>query len=209
MGHNIIAESQQVAPFLFGGITMWSTIRLQDEDVLLRPFQVEDVDSLHRAARESLTELKPWMSWAHDEYSRDEAENFIKITRARWEERALFAFAIVDANNGDILGGCSLSNKHPVYHYCNVGYWVRTSRQGGGIAGRAAKLAVRYGFEHAGIIRAEIVMALENVKSRRVAEKINAHYEGILLNRMVVGKAIYDAHMYSLIPRDFGLPTRL
>lgn len=193
----------------FGGITMWSSIQLYDENILLRPFQVEDTDHLLMAASESLTELKPWMSWAHDGYSREEAENFIKITRACWEERTLFAFAIVDANNGDILGGCSLSNKHPVYHYCNVGYWVRTSRQGDGIAARAAKLAARYGFEEAGIIRAEIVIALENEKSRRVAEKIGAHYEGILLNRMVVGKAIFDAHMYSLLPSDFGLVARL
>ena len=188
---------------------MWSSIQLYDENILLRPFRVEDTDHLFLAARESLAELKPWMSWAHDGYSREEAENFIKITRARWEERTLFAFAIVDADDGDILGGCSLSNKHPVYHYCNVGYWVRTSRHGSGIAGRAAKLAARYGFEHAGIIRAEVVMALDNTKSRRVAEKIGAHYEGILLNRMVVGKAIYDAHMYSLLPSDFGLVARL
>jgi len=188
---------------------MWSSIQLYDENILLRPFQVKDTEQLFMAVRESLTELKPWMSWAHDGYSRDESENFIKITRARWEERTLFAFAIVDADNGDIIGGCSLSNKHPVYHYCNVGYWVRTSRHGGGIAGRAAKLAARYGFEHADIIRAEVVMALKNEKSRRVAEKIGAHYEGILLNRMVVGKDIYDAHMYSLLPSDFGLVARL
>jgi RimJ/RimL family protein N-acetyltransferase len=188
---------------------MWSTIRLQDEDVLLRPFQIEDLDSLYQAVRESLIELKPWMSWAHDGYSKEEAENFIKITRSRWEEKLLYAFAIVDTKNGDILGGCSLSNKHPVFHFCNVGYWVRTSHHGSGIAGCAAKLAARYGFEHAGIIRAEVVMALENVKSRRVAEKIDAHYEGVLHNRMVVGKAIYDAHMYSLLPSDFGLVAKL
>ncbi len=188
---------------------MLSSIQLKDENILLRPFQVEDAGQLFIAVRESLTELKPWMSWAHDGYSQEEADRFIRITRARWEERTLFAFAIVDADNGDVLGGCSLSNKHPVYHYCNVGYWVRTSRHGGGIAGRAAKLAARYGFEHTWIIRAEIVMAVGNEKSWRVAEKIGAHYEGILHNRMVVGKAIYDAHMYSLLPSDFGIVAQL
>ena len=98
---------------------------------------------------------------------------------------------------------------HHVYHLSNLGYWVRSSRHGQGIAGRAAKLIARFGFERAGIIRAEIVMAVPNEKSRRVAEKIGAHYEGILLNRMVVGKTIYDAHMFSLLPSDFGLGARL
>jgi len=188
---------------------MLSSIQLKDENILLRPFQFEDSEGLYQAVRESLDDVKPWMSWAHDSYSQGEADDFIRITRARWEERTLFAFAIIDAVNGDVLGGCSLSHKHPVYHFCNVGYWVRSSRHGQGIAGRAAKLAARYGFEHAGIIRGEVVMAVDNEKSRRVAEKIGAHYEGILLNRMVVGKAIYDAHMYSLLPSDFGLVAQL
>ena len=78
-----------------------------------------------------------------------------------------------------------------------------------GLAGRAAKLAARFGFEHAGLIRVEVVVAVGNEKSMRVAEKIGAHYEGILLNRVVVGKSIYDARMYSLIAQDFGLMARL
>jgi ribosomal-protein-serine acetyltransferase len=86
---------------------------------------------------------------------------------------------------------------------------VRSSRHGEGIAGCAAKLAARFGFEHAGLVRAEIVIAVGNEKSIRVAEKVNAHYEGILLNRMVVGKSVFDAHMYSLLPSDFGLIARL
>ena len=182
---------------------------LTDGMILLRPFQWQDIKQLYEAVRESLAELKPWMSWAHDGYSQPEAEDFIKITRARWEERTLFAFAITDAKSGDILGGCSLSHKHPVYHYCNVGYWVRTLRHGEGIAGRAAQLAARYGFAHGGIIRAEVVVAVGNQRSMRVAEKIGAHYEGKLWNRMVVGTSIYDAHMYSIIPQDFGLAARL
>ena len=59
------------------------------------------------------------------------------------------------------------------------------------------------------MIRVEIVIAVGNQASLRVAEKIGAHDEGILLNRMVVGKSIYDAHMYSLLPSDFDLVARL
>jgi RimJ/RimL family protein N-acetyltransferase len=188
---------------------MLSSIQLTEGNIILRPFHFDDSKKLYPAVCESLTDIKPWMSWAHDGYSQQDADDFIRITRARWEEKTLFAFAILDADNGAVLGGCSLSHKHPVYHFCNVGYWVRSSRHGEGIAGRAAKLAARFGFEHAGLIRAEIVMAVGNEKSRRVAEKIGAHYEGVLLNRMVVGKSIFDAHMYSLLPSDFGLVAQL
>ena len=186
---------------------MTSMTQLVDADIILRPFHVEDSVQLHEAVRESLNELKPWMSWAREDYTELTAREYITITQARWEERTLFSFAIT--RNDEILGGCTLSSIHPIYHYCNVGYWVRTSCRGQGIAGRAAKLATRFGFENVGLIRAEIVVAVGNQASMRVAEKIGAHYEGILLNRMVVGRSIYDAHMYSLLPADFGLVPRL
>ena len=186
---------------------MLSITQLIDTDITLRPFRIEDSVQLHQAVQESLKELKPWMSWAREDYTQLSAREYITITRARWEERTLFAFAIT--RDHEIVGGCTLSSIHPVYHYCNVGYWVRTSCHGKGIAGRAAKLAVRFGFEHVGLIRAEIVVAAGNQASMRVAEKIGAHYEGILFNRMVIGKSVCDAHMYSLLPSDFGLVPRL
>jgi RimJ/RimL family protein N-acetyltransferase len=182
---------------------------ITDDVVTLRPFRPEDARELYIAVRESLPDLKPWMSWAHEGYSTQETEDFIAVTRARWRESTLFAFAVTDSNTGNIVGGCSLSHLHPVYHLCNVGYWVRSSRCGEGIAGRATKLAARFGFEQAGLIRAEIVIAVGNERSMRVAEKIGAHYEGILLNRMVIGGIIRDAYMYSLLPSDFGLAVRL
>ena len=112
-------------------------MEITDDVVVLRLFQLEDTASLHQAVHESLAELKPWMSWAHDRYSMEETQGFIKITRARWEEQTLYAFAIMDAKTCEILGGISLSHIHPVYHLCHVGYWVRTSRHGAGIAGRS------------------------------------------------------------------------
>jgi len=182
---------------------------VKDGVVLLRPFHLNDADETYTAVRESLAELKPWMSFAHDGYSLQETKEFIRLTRARWEEGTLYAFVITDQKSGSVLGGISLSHIHPVYHLCNLGYWVRTSRRGEGIAVRATRLAAQHAFEKVGLIRVEIVIALENTASRRVAEKAGAHYEGVLRNRMVVGREIHDAHMYSLVPSDFGLMTSL
>ena len=188
---------------------MFSFIKLTDDVITLRPFEFGEGNALHAAVHESLTELEPWMSWANERYTDEVALNFITLTRTYWANGSLYAFAITDAQTGAILGGCSLSHIHPVYHFCNLGYWVRTSKHRQGIAGRAAKLAARFAFEKVNLIRAEIVIAVGNESSKRVAEKIGAHNEGILLNRMVVGENIYDAHMYSLLPSDFGLVARL
>ena len=188
-------------------VAMFSSIPLIDEEILLRPFRTGDSTGLYCAVKESLRELNPWMSWATDNYSELTAREYITIARARWNEGTFYALAIT--RNEEILGACTLSSIHSIYHFCNLGYWVRTSHRGQGIAGHAAKLAARFAMESLGLIRVEIVIAVENQASLRVAEKIGAHDEGILLNRMVIGKSIYDAHMYSLLPSDFGLVARL
>ncbi len=186
---------------------MLSSIQLTEGDLLLRPFYLTDSEQLYWAVKESIKELKPWMSWATDEYSERTAREYITIARARWEEHTFYGLAITRGD--DFLGACTLSSIHPIYHFCNLGYWVRTSCRGQGIAGRAAKLTARFAFEHLGLIRVEVVIVVENHASLRVAQKIGAHDEGILLNRMIVGTSIYDAHMYSLLPSDFGLKVHL
>ena len=193
--------------FLFKAEDMPSSIQLNDEELVLRPFHLNDTAQLYCAVKESLNELKPWMSWAIDGYNERTAREYIAIARARWEEHTYYALAVT--RRDELLGACTLSSIHSLYRFCNLGYWVRTSCHGQGIAGRAAKLAARFAIERLGLIRVEIVIAAGNQASIRVAEKIGAHEEGTLLNRIVVGKSIYNAHMYSLIPSDFGLAARL
>ncbi|MGC8857312.1 MAG: GNAT family N-acetyltransferase [Anaerolineae bacterium] len=180
---------------------------LSDGHVTLRPFQFADLGALYAAIRESLADLKPWMSWAHDDYHERDAHDFIAIARARWNEGGLYGFAITSSKDGSLLGACNLSQVHPQYRFCNLGYWVRSSQRGKGIAAKAAQLAARFAFEKVGLIRVEVVVATENLASLRVAEKIGAQREGVLRNRIVVGQKAYDAVMFSLIPEDLGLKS--
>jgi ribosomal-protein-serine acetyltransferase len=188
---------------------MFPFITITDDVITLRPYEFGDENALYKAIHESVSVMEPWMAWANEKYTNEMALNFVTVMRAQWANGSHYAFAITDAKTGGFIGGCSLSHIHPMYHFCNLGYWIRTSRHGKGFAGRSAKLAARFAFEKVKLIRAEIVIAVGNERSRRVAEKIGAHYEGILLNRMTVGTRIYDAHMFSLLPSDFGLVARL
>ncbi|GAI78286.1 unnamed protein product, partial [marine sediment metagenome] len=84
----------------------------------------------------------------------------------------------------------------------------RTDRTGQGIASRVVPLLTRYAFEHLGLKRVEIVVAVGNKASQRVAQKAGAVREGILRNRVVIGENVYDAVMHSLIPQDFDMEAR-
>jgi hypothetical protein len=88
----------------------------------------------------------------------------------------------------------------------NLGYWVRTSATGHGVATRAARLVAQFGIEKIGLLRVEIVVAIGNIASMRVAEKAGAKREGILRNRLVGRDKVLDAVMHSLTQVILGFP---
>jgi RimJ/RimL family protein N-acetyltransferase len=187
---------------------MVTNIQLTDGSLLLRPACRKDASAQTAAVRESLAELHPWMDWATDSYDEAAALRWLEAVGLAWEHSSAFHFAITDANDGEYIGSCGLDGINQDYRFCNLGYWVRTSRTRQGVAARAVRLVARFAFETVRLVRAEIVIASSNLASQRVAQKAGAHFEGTLLNRMVVHTDVYDAAMYSLTPADFDLPKK-
>ena len=111
-----------------------------------------------------------------------------------------FGFAFVDARTDALLGAGGLNRFDPVNRWANLGYWVRTSAAGRGVATAAVGLITRFGFEVVGLQRIEIVAAVANAASRRVAEKTGAHLEGVARNRLFLRGAGLDAAVYGLVP---------
>ena len=184
---------------------MNTNIQLTDGLVLMRTPQSEDIPAVHAAVRESLAELHPWMDWATDAYNVASTQRWLEFVQLAWLHSSAFQFAIIDPIDGQYIGGCGVDGINEKNRFCNLGYWVRTSRARQGIASHAARLAAKFAFQTIGLIRAEIVIAAGNLASQRAAQKAGAHYEGILKNRMVVRADVYDAVMYSLNPTDFDL----
>jgi len=116
-----------------------------------------------------------------------------------WNEKTRFAFAVLDVSSGLFLGGVGLNQINRNHNFANLGYWVRSSQTGRGVATAATLLAAEFGFEDLGLNRIEILTATGNAASGRVAEKAGAKREGILRNRLLLHNSPHDAVIYSLI----------
>ncbi|MDX1546796.1 MAG: GNAT family protein [Rhodothermales bacterium] len=176
-----------------------------DGRILIRPYAEADAGALYEAARESVAEVGLWLPWCHEGYSRRDAAAWIAECPARWLRGEEHAFAIVEAGTGRYLGGVGLNAIHPLHRFANLGYWVRTTAAGRGTATAAARLAAAFGFRALGLVRVEIVVAVANAASLRVAEKTGAQREGILRRRLVCGERVDDAVLFSLIPDDLSI----
>jgi RimJ/RimL family protein N-acetyltransferase len=181
-----------------------SSTALTDGDLRLRPLEHADRDPMYEAVRESIAEISPWLPWCHTGYSPSETEAFIESCITAWAQQLHFPFGVFDAQSGRCLGGLGVRPLDRTNRICTIGYWVRTSETGKGIAPRAVRIAARFAFESLQFMRIEIVARVENRGSRRVAEKAGARFEVIARNRIAQHGQAYDAALYSLIPADLA-----
>lgn len=114
--------------------------------VRIRLYEESDVDEMTAAARESVPEVWPWMPWCHEGYSASDAAAWIQATRAGHATGAAYDFAIIDSS-GRYAGGCGI-NQINWAGVANLGYWVRSSAAGQGIAPAAVLQLVAWVFEN-------------------------------------------------------------
>src|SRR5262249_54075409 len=121
---------------------------------------------------------------------------------AGWADNGDREFGIFSAGSGEVLGCVGVNQINRVHMIGNLGYWVRTTREGRGIATAAAALVARFAFAELALARLEIVIEPHNAASRRVAEKLGAQFECIARHRMLWRDGPRDAAVYSLLPSD-------
>lgn len=178
------------------------TTVLTDGTVTIRPVGVDDTDALFEAASSSIAEMHPWMPWCHPEYTREESRAWLTHSEEQWRNGIEFPFAIIDAASGRYLGGVGINQISRLNRFANLGYWVRTDATGRGVATRATLLTARFGFEELGLNRIEILASVENLASRRVAERSGATREGVLRRRIMLLERAHDAVIYSLVREE-------
>src|SRR5262245_4733322 len=154
-------------------------------NITLRPYALDDAPQLFEAARESSGEVYLWLPWCRPEYTIEEAQEWIAKQIPLFAERTGFSFVIAGAS-GEFLGGCGLNQLDPIHRRANLGYWVRTSAAGRGIATAAVRQLAAWAFANTDLVRLEIVVAAGNRASIRVAEKSGAVREGIARSRLVL-----------------------
>ncbi|MDB6021843.1 MAG: rimL [Pedosphaera sp.] len=178
---------------------------LSDGFVMIRRYRLDDIPLNFAAVRESIKELSPWMPWCHENYSVDDATDFISTRDAKWENGDEYEFAIFHVKDGVFLGGVGLNHVDRTDKCANLGYWVRSGWTRRGVASAAVRLIARFGLQELGFNRLEIIAAAGNQASQRVAEKAGAKREGILRKRVWLHGMAHDAVMNSLVAEDFSL----
>lgn len=175
---------------------------LRGNRIIIRTYDEADIKPLYEAVRESIAEISLWLPWCHPNYSIEESTKWVMSRPDAWQNGEEYSFVIEEINNGKFLGGVGINHLNFMHGIGNLGYWIRTEEQGKGYALEALKLTAKFGIESLKLNRIEIVMAVDNIQSKRVAEKANAFKECIARDRLTINNVRHNAYVFSIIKQD-------
>ena len=168
--------------------------------LVLRPGNIDDAMAHFEAARESMDAVGRWLSWCHPAMTLEDSETWLTACDRAWRSGEFYGFYLFERDGGRFVGCCTINEIDRPRLRANLGYWIRASRQGRGIASEAVPEVARFGFRELGLQRIEIVAAVGNIASQRVAAKVGAVFEGTARNRLRIHGVQNDAAIFSLIP---------
>jgi ribosomal-protein-serine acetyltransferase len=166
---------------------------------LLRPFVEDDASAFAEAVRESEQTVGKWMPWAHSGYAESDALSWFSECEQERTAGTGYEFGIFDFLSKTLVGGCGLNQFNVENGFCNLGYWVRQSRQRQGAASAAIRALADFAFTELQLGRVEIVVAANNSASLAVAESAGALRECLARNRLKVHGKFTDAYVLSLV----------
>lgn len=175
-------------------------MKIQYDGLVLRAFEDGDAPAFAAAARESVDTVGRWMPWCHANYNEQDALGWFEVCRHAQSAGTAHDFGVFDEATSEFLGGAGLNQISQLHAYCNLGYWVRQSRQRRDIASRCIRALTEYAIVRLRIMRIEIVVAVGNTASHGVAQKSGALLECVARNRLIVHGNSVPASVFSIIP---------
>jgi ribosomal-protein-serine acetyltransferase len=174
--------------------------------VVLRKYEPGFIPLLLEAVRASCSpQFTRFAPWCHPHYSVADSEQFIAQCETDWQDGTAFNFALLDAKTSEFCGGIGLNQPNRMHGFYNLGYWVRPSRQGQGLASQATHQLAKAAFaDLPELNRLEILVVPDNLASQRTALAAGAIREGLLRQRLLVRGDLQDAILFSLVRADIA-----
>jgi ribosomal-protein-serine acetyltransferase len=175
-----------------------------DERTILRPLVDTDATQLFALVDANRAHLRRWLAWVDGASDVARIGEFLRGVQARAAEGTSLELAIEHV--GELAGIAGFRALDAANRAAEIGYWLREDRGGRGIMTASCRALVRHGFESLGLNRISLAAAVENTRSRRVAERLGFRLDGVLREAEWLYDHFVDHAVYSLLRRDMLAP---
>ncbi len=152
--------------------------------LLIRPPQVGDGVALNEAVIESFKTLSQFMDWAKEKPSIEDSEEYVRLCAANWilkkSEEPWLPLLVFNQENNQLIGATGFHHIIWEVPSAETGYWLRTSYERSGYMTEALNAVVQYAFKQMKVERLGITCDVNNVRSKKLAERLGFVLEGKL-----------------------------
>jgi RimJ/RimL family protein N-acetyltransferase len=176
---------------------------LKSRDIYLRFLRKGDAARMFAAIEDSREELEKYVIGPTRLHSVPEVEQMIERAKILRKKRQGYFLGIFTERGKQFVGYVNLHAISERIRSGEVGYWVRTSQAGKGIATTAAALLVLFGFKELKLHRIVLRAAIDNPASWRVAEKLGFVYDGTQRHEQLMPRGWIDLKCYSMLEDEY------
>lgn len=157
---------------------------IRSERLLIRCWEPADAPGMKDAVDSSLEHLLPWMPWAEREPEPLDAKvALLRHFRGRFDLGQDFVYGVFTLDGSAVVGGTGLHTRVGEDAF-EIGYWIRASRIGEGLATELSAALTRVAFEVCEVDRVEIRVDPANERSRAIPLKLGYREEAQLRRRL-------------------------
>ncbi len=177
-----------------------SSIRVND-DLELRLLREQDAEALFDLTERNRERLEPWMTWLDRVRSVPQAREFIRFLREDERPDARFAYGIW--HRGELVGFLDMHDIDWTAQKAEFGYWIGAAHEGKGLVTAACRALLDHCFEGLGIERVEVKCTPDNVRSRRVPERLGFRQKEVIRQAEWHRDHFVDYVVYAMESRDW------
>jgi ribosomal-protein-serine acetyltransferase len=172
-----------------------------DSDIILLPPEDDLAPTLMQMVDDQRIYLERWLPWVSGNRTIADAENFLK--NARRFNIGGQQFNAVISYQGSIAGCISFNRIDSFNRVGEIGYWLSNDLQGRGVITRSCRALIYIGFTMLNLQRIEILTATQNIRSRRIPERLGFTLEGILKKYRRVDSHYHDMCLYAMLLQEW------
>lgn len=176
------------------------TTRLTDH-AHLRLLEEHDAAELHALIDRNRDYLARWMPWARGHTAAATLE-FIRLTRRQLADNNGLQTAIIVKHR--IAGLVGLHAVSWPNRSTSIGYWLAEEHQGQGLVTTAVRVYLDYVFATLALDRITLSAAVDNARSRALAERMGFRQEGVLRQAEVVNGRAHDLALYAMLREEWA-----
>ena len=174
---------------------------LKTERLSLRAMHPIDAEDMYDyAKREDVTRYLTWNPHKSVGYTKE----YLRYVHSRYALGDFYDWAIIDLESRRMIGTCGFTSIDTANNSAEIGYVLNPEFHGRGLGSEAVARILDFGFGELELHRIEARFMQENIRSRRLMERVGMTFEGFRREAVLVKGEYRTVGICSILCKEWA-----